>query len=365
MNDEQAVVDLRSDTVTKPTEGMRRAMFEAEVGDDMVGEDPTVNALEAYCQELFQKPAAVYCCSGTQSNQAAIWSHCHPGDAIVIEQKGHLANYEGGAPAALAGVTSILVPGEGGMLDREHMESCLKPREQHFPWPRVLCLENTTNIGGGRAYPLDQLERATGWARENDLKCHLDGARLFNACVSQSYRPDQVARLFDTVSICFSKGLGCPMGSMLVGDEQIIKRARRARKLFGGALRQAGVVAASALYALRHHRNRLAEDHQNARRLAEKLAQIPGLSLNVDHVETNVLFAEVDRSRITPQEFSQRAAQKGVKFYAIDATRVRFVTHLDITEEMVDRAAQILHSIMLELDSDSIWEGEASSSRVY
>ncbi|HCS55326.1 MAG TPA: low specificity L-threonine aldolase, partial [Planctomycetaceae bacterium] len=240
------MIDLRSDTFTKPTLAMRQAMFDAEVGDDMVGEDPTVNRLEAFCCELFGKQAAVFCCSGTQSNQAALWAHCRPGDEILIESHGHLANYEGGAPAALTGVSVQYIPGVGGMLDVEHLKGRKKPKEQHFPQSKVLCLENTTNIGGGRAYPLDQLERVTEWGRSNDLICHLDGARIFNACTAQNYTPAQVAELFDTVSICFSKGLGCPMGSILVGDNDVIQRARRARKSFGGALRQAGIIAAAA-----------------------------------------------------------------------------------------------------------------------
>lgn len=340
------VIDLRSDTVTQPTAAMREAMCNAQVGDDMVGEDPTVNELEAYCCDLFGKPAAVFCCSGTQSNQAAIWAHCRPGDELLIERFGHLANYEAGAPAALSGVSTCSIPGEGGMLDIAHLDGVLRPQQQHFPQAKLLCLENTTNIGGGRAYPPEQLQRVTAWGRERGLNVHLDGARLFNACAARGYEASEVAALFDTVSICFSKGLGCPMGSMLVGDEETIQRARRARKLFGGALRQAGIVAAAALYGLQHHRERLSEDHRLARRLAESISQVPTISLDLDAVETNIVFFEVDPATMTGREAVQHLAEQGVKLHAVGAQRLRIVTHLDVDEAMVDRAAEIIKSTL-------------------
>ncbi|WP_339612514.1 GntG family PLP-dependent aldolase [uncultured Rubinisphaera sp.] len=336
------MIDLRSDTFTKPTLAMRQAMFDAEVGDDMVGEDPTVNRLEAFCCELFGKQAAVFCCSGTQSNQAALWAHCRPGDEILIESHGHLANYEGGAPAALTGVSVQYIPGVGGMLDVEHLKGRKKPKEQHFPQSKVLCLENTTNIGGGRAYPLDQLERVTEWGRSNDLICHLDGARIFNACTAQNYTPAQVAELFDTVSICFSKGLGCPMGSILVGDNDVIQRARRARKSFGGALRQAGIIAAAAQYALENHRDQLADDHRNAYRFAEEISQVPGLTVPLNEVETNIVFIKVSEELGTAEEIATRFAALGLKMYDIGPQRIRAVFHRDIDADMTEQAAKIV-----------------------
>jgi len=342
------VVDLRSDTFTQPTPAMREAICNAVVGDDMVGEDPTVNELEAYCCDLFDKPAAVFCCSGTQSNQAAIWAHCRPGDELLIEQFGHLANYEAGGPAALSGVSVRTIPGTGGMLDLEQLEGTCRPPQQHFPQARLLCLENTTNIGGGRAYPLEQMERVTQWGREQGLKLHLDGARIFNACVARGYSPADVAAHFDTVSVCFSKGLGCPMGSMLLGDVEMITRARRARKLFGGALRQAGIVAAAGLYALKHHRERLAEDHRLARRLAERISQLPGVTLDLQAVETNIVFFTIDPSIMSGAELVSRLGEQGVKLYNVGPQRLRIVTHLDVDEDMIDRAAGLIESTIAQ-----------------
>ena len=272
-------IDLRSDTMTRPTPEMRQAMAGAEVGDDMVGEDPTVNRLEARMAEMFGKEAAVFACSGTQSNQMAVRAHCRPGEELLIETGSHIAVYEAGAPAALSGVTVRTIPGEGGRLDVEQLDGTPRGGDQHFATSRLLCLENSTNVGGGRTYPLEQLQRVAEWARQNELAVHLDGARIFNACVARGYSPGQVGVCVDTVSICFSKGLGCPMGSVLVGDAETIARARQARKLFGGALRQAGIVAAAAEYALDHHIERLAVDHRHAQRLAAGIAQIPGLSV--------------------------------------------------------------------------------------
>ncbi|MCG6156435.1 threonine aldolase family protein [Rubinisphaera margarita] len=341
-------VDLRSDTYTKPSLAMRQAMFEAEVGDDMVGEDPTVNRLEAMCCELFGKPAAVFCCSATQSNQAALWAQCRSGDEILIEQYGHLANYEAGAPAVLSGVSIQLIPGDQGMLDVSHLEGRVRPREQHFPQTKVLCLENTTNIGGGRAYPLEQLQRVTDWGRDHGLRCHLDGARIFNACTARGYSPAETASMFDTISVCFSKGLGCPMGSILVGDEETIAMARRARKIFGGALRQAGIVAAAAIYALDNHIDQLAEDHRNAYRLAERLEQIPGLHINLADVETNIVFFRVDSTLGSAKDFAGRLRERGVRMYDIGPGRMRAVTHRDVTVEMIDRAADVIEQVARE-----------------
>jgi len=340
--DPAEIIDLRSDTVTRPTPGMRQAMFEAEVGDDMVGEDPTVNLLEAYGCELFQKEAAVFCCSGTQSNQAAIWAHCRPGDELLIEQHGHLANYEGGGPAALTGVSVRQIAGNGGIFDVADVERIWRKPQQHFPQTRLLCLENTTNIGGGRAWPLDQFRRLCVWGREQGLKVHLDGARIFNACAAQGYRPHEIVTGCDTISVCFSKGLGCPMGSLLLGDADTIAQARRARKIFGGALRQAGMVAAAAVFALHHHRERLADDHAHARLLAQKIFELPGIRLNLDEVETNIVFFELESPGLTAAELVNRLKAAGVLMYALGPNRIRAVTHLDVTTPMIERAAQAI-----------------------
>lgn len=243
-------IELRSDTFTQPTDAMRQAIANAIVGDDMVGEDPTVNELERRMCQLLGKPAAVYACSGSQSNQIAIWSHCRPGDELLIESTGHIANWEGGAPAVCSGVSIRRVPGEGGMLTPADLTPVLRPRNQHAAQQTLLCLENTTNLGGGRVWPFEQFQEVCAWARPHGLKIHLDGARLFNAVIASGISADRWASEVDSVSICFSKGLGCPMGSVLVGNEQVIADARRARKIFGGALRQSGMMAAAAVHAI-------------------------------------------------------------------------------------------------------------------
>lgn len=335
-------IELRSDTFTKPTLAMREAMFNAPVGDDMVGEDPTVNELEQRMCQLLDKEAAVYCCSGTQSNQMAVWANCDRGDELLIESSGHIAIYESGAPAILSGVTVRTLAGEAGRLDIEQLRGQVRRHDDHYSPTKLLCLENTTNMGGGRTYSLEQLNRVCRWAQENDLQTHLDGARLFNACIARGYAPSDVAQHFDTVSVCFSKGLGCPMGSILVGSHELIQKARRARKVFGGALRQAGLMAATAIYALDHHVERLAEDHVNAQRLAAGLAQIPNVRINVDAVETNLVYFEVNPEWGTAQKLEKVASEHGVDLYAVGGNqRLRACTHLDVTTEQIDMAVKI------------------------
>lgn len=335
-------IDLRSDTVTKPTPEMREAMARAEVGDDMSGEDPTVNRLEAMVAELFGKEAAVYNCSGTQSNQMAVHAHCLPGDELLINETSHIANFEQGAPAVLSGVTLRTVSAPWGLLDVPDLEGKIRADDQHLCRTRLVCLENTTNVGGGRAYPLERVERIGGWAREYGLKVHVDGARLFNAVMARGYSPAQFSRHVDTVSVCFSKGLGCPMGSILIGSADDVAKARRARKLFGGALRQSGIVAASAVYALEHHVERLAEDHENARLLAEAIAEIDGLLIDPDEVETNLVFFEIDPALGDASQLSAELKKRGVRINPVGGHRLRACTHLDVNRDNVLRAVEVL-----------------------
>lgn len=335
-------IDLRSDTVTKPTPGMRQAIAAAEVGDDMVGEDPTVNRLEAKVCELLGKPAAVYACSGTQSNQMGVRAHCQSGDELLIEETGHIANWEAGGPAVMSGVTVRTVRGHQGMIDVPDLQGKVRPDNQHYCVTRLVCIENTTNHGGGRVYPLAQVKRIRDWTQENGLQLHADGARLFNACIAGGYSPRDFAGLVDSVSICFSKGLGCPMGSILVGDVDVIQRARRARKLFGGALRQAGMMAAAAIYALDHHVERLADDHAHARKFAELLASIPGVVIDQSVVESNLVFFEIEPRYGTAAEIAARMKEQGVIVYATGPQRIRACTHLDVTAEELTTAAQVL-----------------------
>lgn len=336
------MIDLRSDTVTKPTPAMRQAIAQAEVGDDMSGEDPTVNRLEAMMADLLGKEAAVFACSGTQSNQLGVWAHTQRGDELLIEETGHLANFEAGAPAVLSGVVCRTLRGRNGMLDVPDLEGKVRADNQHLCPTRLVCLENTTNVGGGRAYPLDQMERLGEWAHRQGLKVHLDGARLFNAVVAKGYSAKEFCRHADTVSVCFSKGLGCPMGSMLVGSKAEITRARRARKIFGGALRQAGMMAAAAIYALENHIERLTVDHQNARAFAEAIARIKGVRIDPDAVETNLVFFEVDPDLGNASQLSAMLRERGVRIGASGPQRLRACTHLDVTREDVLRAAEIV-----------------------
>jgi threonine aldolase len=342
------VIDMRSDTVTKPTAGMRRAMAEAEVGDDMSGEDPTVNRLEALVADLLGKEAAVYACSGTQSNQMGVRTHCHPGDELLIESTGHIANFEQGAPAALSGVTCRLINGEHGMLDVFDLEGKIRADNQHLCVSRLVCLENTTNVGGGRVYPQHQIDRVCHWAHQHGLKVHLDGARLFNAVVASGSTAAEICRHIDTVSICFSKGLGCPMGSILVGSKADIAKARRVRKLFGGALRQTGIVAASAIYALEHHVDRLQVDHDNARAFAEALHAVDGITLEPAEIETNLVFFNVDPELGNAAQLSAKLKQRGVRIGASGPQRLRGCTHLDVDRAMVLRAAEAVAEAVAE-----------------
>lgn len=342
-----SVVELRSDTYTQPSPEMRRAIAEAVCGDDMVGEDPTVNALEARMADLLGKEAAVFACSGTQSNQMAVWSHCRPGDELLIEEIGHIANYEAGGPAVLSGVSCRKIPGVRGMLTAELLEAAMRPPNQHFSPTRLICLENSTNIGGGATYSLHDLQEIRNWAREKGIPIHIDGARLFNACVARGYRVREVAEQCDSVSICFSKGLGCPMGSVLVGSKELITRARRARKVFGGALRQAGIPAAACLYALDHNIDRLADDHANARLFAERIAEIPGVILDPKLVETNLVFFEIDPAVATGAQVSQAMGTRGVKLYATGPQRLRACFHLDVNRDGTLRAVDVLKEVLM------------------
>ncbi|WP_166825445.1 threonine aldolase family protein [Thalassoroseus pseudoceratinae] len=341
-------INLFSDTVTRPTPEMYQAIVSAPVGDDMSGDDPTTNALEAEMAKLLGKEAAVFACTATQANQMAIRVHCRSGDELLIHPTGHISNYEAGGPAALSGVSCRSIPGPHGMPDLDELKACVRPIDQHFTPTRLLCVENTTNLGGGRVWPLDRLQAVTEWARGQAFKTHMDGARFFNAVVALGCDPAEVAQYVDTVTVCFSKGLGCPMGAILAGTEAEIREARRYRKLFGGALRQSGVVAAAARYALQSHVERLADDHSNARFLAERLAKIDGIQVDVDAIETNLVFFEIDPEIGTAAQMSAELHRRGLRIGALGAYRLRAVTHLDVTREDMSQAAEIVQTAVRE-----------------
>jgi len=324
-------IDLRSDTVTRPTDAMRKAMAAAEVGDDVYGEDPTVNRLQERAAQLTGKEAALFVTSGTMGNQAAIAASTRPGDTVLVGEDAHIFLYESGAGAALWGVQVEMI-GSGGFFSGEQVAEALHPVDVHYAPARLLAMENTHNQSGGRVFPLDQLQDAAALARDRGLSVHLDGARIFNAAVASGIAVADWAKPFDSLTFCLSKGLGAPIGSVLCGSSDFISRAHRARKQMGGGMRQAGIVAAGGLHALEHHVDRLADDHSNARRLATGLQNI---GFKVDPFpETNIVIFEVDRA----EEFEEELRAQGVLTLAITRDRVRAVTHMDVSEADVDDA---------------------------
>ena len=338
------MIDLRSDTITRPTPAMRAAMNAAEVGDDVFGEDPTVNLLEEAVADRLGKEAAVFVPSGTMSNQVAVKVHTRPGDEILCDANCHIYCYEQGGPAVLSGATCRLIDGDYGILDVTQLEDKIRPDDQHCVRTRLVCLENTHNRGGGRVYPIEKIEAISRWARKHNLAMHLDGARLWNAVVATGIPAREWARHFDTVSVCFSKGLGAPVGSALAGPRDLIRAARRARKLFGGGMRQAGVIAAAALYALDHHVERLAEDHRNAQIIAQAIADTPGLRLTPPEVETNLIWVYVEPEMGSVKEVAARLKQQGVLVHA-SGPKFRACAHLDVSRAQAEEAADVIRAL--------------------
>jgi threonine aldolase len=328
---------------------MRQAIAQCDVGDDVIDIDPTVERLQELTAELLGKEAAVYMPSGTMTNQVAVRIHCKPGDEFICEVGCHIYNYEQAAYAQLSGVAARTVEGEFGVLRPEQLVGLIRPANDHLVRTRLVCLENTHNRGAGRVQPYHQVEEICSWAHANGLRTHLDGARLFNAVAATGIAASQWARHFDTVSVCFSKGLGAPVGSALAGPRDMMKEARRHRKLFGGGMRQAGIIAAGALYALEHHRERLVEDHAHAQILADAVRQAEGLTLQPDRVDTNIVIFRVDPDLCTAAQFAAALAEEGVLVLAISAVQIRAVTHLDVSEAQARRAARIIPEVAKSL----------------
>ena len=339
------VVDLRSDTVTRPTPAMRAAMAGAEVGDDVLGEDPTVNALQRRTAELLGKEAALFVPTGTMANQMAIGVHAGPGDELLCERSAHVYVWEGGGIARLWGVTARPLDGVGGLLRPADLADKVRPDDGHYVRTRLVCLENTHNRGGGRAHPIEQVAAISARARGQGLAVHLDGARLMNAVVASGVPAAVWAGHFDTVSVCFSKGLGAPVGSALAGSAESIRKAHRLRKVLGGGMRQAGVIAAAALFALDHHVDRLADDHRNARTLADAVEDTDGLRLESGPVETNLVWIEVDPALGTALDVAARLREDGILVSALGPQVLRACTHLDVSGEQVERAADCLRAL--------------------
>ncbi len=326
-------IDLRSDTVTKPTEGMRRAIAEAEVGDDVYGEDPTVNRLQEKVAQLLGKEASLFVPSGTMANQLAIKSQTQPGDEVIIEATSHPFNFEGGAGAALSGIQFYCIKGERGIIKASQIEEAIRPKDHHYPVTRLICLENTHNRGGGTIFPIGEIEAISRLAKERGLLVHLDGARLWNASVASGIPLHEYARWCDSVSVCLSKGLGAPIGSLIAGSKELIHRVHRFRKMFGGGMRQVGILAAAGLYAIEHHIDRLKEDHENAKKLARGLAELKGVKIHPEQVETNIVIFEIEDSQINAFQLAEEMKKFGVLIHAIGRRMIRLVTHLDVTQE--------------------------------
>jgi threonine aldolase len=319
---------------------MRRAMANASVGDDVYGEDPTARSLEERAAELLGHEAALFVSSGTMGNQIGIMLHCRPGDDVIVGEDAHCKLYESGGAAALAGV-QLSIAGSGGTFTVQEMEDARYPAAFYMPRTRLVSIENTHNRAGGVVWPHHQIEAVCARARELGLATHLDGARIWNAALASGRDPDELAAPFDTVTACFSKGLGAPVGSVIAGDEDAIREARRIRKRLGGAMRQVGVLCAAALYALDHNLPRLAEDHENARRFAEGIEDLPGVKVALASVQTNIVNFDVEGA----PAFVERARDQGVLLNATSASRIRAVTHLDVDRAAIDRAVEVIAAI--------------------
>ncbi len=342
-------VDLRSDTVTRPTPDMRRAMAEAEVGDDVFGDDPTVRGLEEEVADLLGKEAGLFVPSGTMGNQVCIATHTERGDEVICEATCHIFLYEAGGPAVLSGVQLRPLRGERGLIAPEELKGAIRTPDVHFPVSRLLCLENTHNRAGGRVLPLDALDALTAEASARGLRTHLDGARIWNAAAESGIPEARWAASFDSVQVCFSKGLGAPVGSCVVGMRTWVEQARRHRKRFGGGMRQAGIIAAGALHALRHHRERLAEDHARARRLARALADLPAFAIDPQETETNIVVARLAAGAPAPPEWVAALRDRGVAVVPFGPSALRMVTHLDLDDAAVDFAVREIRAVAAEL----------------
>ncbi|MCU0606079.1 MAG: low-specificity L-threonine aldolase [Candidatus Edwardsbacteria bacterium] len=339
------IIDLRSDTVTKPDRGMLDAMMRAEVGDDVWGDDPTVNALQAATAALLGKPAGLFLPSGTMANQVAIRAHVMPGDEVILDRESHIFRYEVAAAAVVSGAQFNAIDGDGGVMTAAQVAAAVRPIDIHQPRTTLVCLENTHNRAGGTIFPLDELRRVSAVCRKHKIPIHLDGARLWNASVAAGIPLAEYARHCDSVMVCFSKGLGCPVGSVLVGTKGFIGRARRGRKLFGGGMRQAGYLAAAGIYALKHNVKRLAEDHARAARLARLIAEVPSLDIDLAAVQTNIVIFDCARTGMDSEKALKKCAARGLWLVSFGRTRLRAVTHLDVGDAGIERAGKVLRTV--------------------
>lgn len=338
-------INLISDTVTKPSPQMLEAMMSAEVGDDVFKADPSVNALEEKVASLFGMDAALFFPSGTMTNQTAIKIHTKPGDQLICDKYAHVYNYEGGGVSFNSGVSCKLVDGHRGMMKAEQVVAAINPPDfYHSPLTSLVCIENTTNKGGGACWDFEELKAIRKICDEHGLGYHLDGARLWNALVAKGEDPKAYGSLFDTISICLSKGLGCPVGSVLVGKKKYMDHALRIRKVLGGGMRQAGYLAAAGIYALDHHIDRLKEDHQKARELGAQLEKIPFVK-RVEPIETNIVIFQLEEEKCTSEKFLEALTKKEIQIIGMGQGKLRMVTHMDYTAEMHEHTLKILESL--------------------
>jgi threonine aldolase len=342
----ERIVDLRSDTITTPTPEMRRAMAEAEVGDDVFAEDPTVNRLEALAARRLGKEAGLFVTSGTMGNQVSLMAHTQRGDEIILDENCHIFNYEVASLAVLSAVQARTLPGRLGVLDPDDVRRAIRPANIHHPKDTLICLESSHNRGGGSIYPLETLTAIRQIAATHGIAVHLDGARLFNAAVAADIPPAVLAAQADSVTFCLSKGLSAPVGSVVTGTRAFIDRARRARKMLGGGMRQAGIIAAAGLVALETMVERLKEDHANAKRLGAGLAELPGLVIDLATVVTNIVIFTVARRDLDAPGLALKLGEQGIRCFAISPERIRMVTHKDVDEAGIERALEVLKCIL-------------------
>lgn len=340
------VIDLRSDTVTKPTPAMRAAIAAAEVGDDVLDHDPTVERLEQRIASVLGKEAALFVPSGTMANQIAVRAHCPPGFEVILDRGSHVLNFEAGASAALSGAGFYPLDGVRGVFDVAQVRGAIRPRVPHCPQTALVWAENTHNLAGGAVWPQETLDAVAAVAHDAGLPFHLDGARIWNAAAATGLSPTRIARDADTVSVAMSKGLGAPVGSLIVGSARFIEGCWIHRKRMGGGMRQSGILAAAALYGLEHHASRLTEDHANARVLAERLARLPGIRVDLEATQTNIVVFDVGATGQSPLEIAAKAAERGVKVVPFGATKLRAVTHLDVSRADVETAADVLADVL-------------------
>ncbi len=336
-------IDFRSDTVTRPTPGMREAMMKAPVGDDVFGEDPSINTLQEMTADMFGMEAALFCPSGTMTNQIAIKCHTQPGDEVICDESSHIYQYEGGGIALNSGASVKLLYGDRGRINARQVEEAIQPDDVHRAHTRMVSLENTSNRGGGSCYTFSEIQAIQQVCMRHDLAFHLDGARLWNAIVARKEDPLHYGKVFDSISVCLSKSLGCPVGSLLLGTKDFIKKAKRYRKVFGGGMRQGGFMAAAGIYALEHHIERLKEDHANAKAIATAISSRSFVKMMLP-VETNIIIFELDESLTAPQLVA-RLKEQDILGYAISPNRVRLVTHLDITPAMTEKTIQVFNQL--------------------